>query len=78
VLSRTLTALSNAVSVTTQHIASTADPRHSPGWRLVRDLVHNPLWLFGWVALGGAFRELARIEQVVGGDADPGQQAHSP
>jgi drug/metabolite transporter (DMT)-like permease len=55
VLFALLTALSNAVSVTTQHIASTADPRHSSGWRLVRYLFHNPLWLFGWVALGGAF-----------------------
>jgi drug/metabolite transporter (DMT)-like permease len=55
VLFALLTALSNAVSVTTQHIASTADPRHSKGWQLVRYLFHNPLWLFGWVALGGAF-----------------------
>jgi hypothetical protein len=30
-----LAALSNAVNVTTQHIASTADPRGSSGWRLV-------------------------------------------
>jgi len=50
-----LTALSNAVSVTTQHIASTADPRRSSGWRLVVYLFRNPLWLFGWVALAGAF-----------------------
>ena len=50
-----LTALSNAVSVTTQHIASTADPRRSSGWRLVLYLFRNPLWLFGWVALAGAF-----------------------
>lgn len=50
-----LAALSNAVNVTTQHIASTSDPGHSSGWRLVRYLLRNPLWLFGWVALGGAF-----------------------
>jgi len=49
-----LAALSNAVNVTTQHMASTADPRRS-GWRLVLYLFRSPLWLFGWVALGGAF-----------------------
>ena len=50
-----LTALSNAVSVTTQHIASTAGPRRDSGWRLVLYLFRNPLWLFGWVALAAAF-----------------------
>jgi drug/metabolite transporter (DMT)-like permease len=50
-----LSALSNAVSVATQHVASTADPRRSSGWRLVMYLFRNPLWLFGWVALAGAF-----------------------
>ena len=50
-----LAALSNAVNVTTQHIASTADPRGSSGWRLVVYLARSPLWLFGWVALAGAF-----------------------
>jgi len=50
-----LAALSNAASVSTQHIASTAGPRRSSGWRVVRYLFHNPLWLFGWVALAGAF-----------------------
>jgi drug/metabolite transporter (DMT)-like permease len=50
-----LTALSNAVSVATQHIASTAGPGRPAGWRLVRYLFHSPLWLFGWVALGAAF-----------------------
>jgi drug/metabolite transporter (DMT)-like permease len=50
-----LTALSNAVSVTAQHIASTADPRRSSGWRLVLYLFRNPLWLFGWAALAGSF-----------------------
>jgi drug/metabolite transporter (DMT)-like permease len=50
-----LAALSNAVNVTTQHIASTSDPSRSSGTRLVRYLFHNPLWLFGWVALAAAF-----------------------
>jgi drug/metabolite transporter (DMT)-like permease len=50
-----LAALCNAVNEATQHIASTADPRRSSGWRLVLYLFHNPLWLFGWVALAGAF-----------------------
>ncbi len=55
VLFALLAALSNAVNVTTQHIASTADPRRSSGWRLVRYLFRNPLWLFGWAALAAAF-----------------------
>jgi drug/metabolite transporter (DMT)-like permease len=50
-----LAALCNAVNEATQHIASTADPRRSSGWRLVQYLFRNPLWLFGWVALIGAF-----------------------
>jgi hypothetical protein len=50
-----LAALCNALNVVTQHIASTADPRRSSGWRLVVYLFRNPLWLFGWVALAGAF-----------------------
>ncbi len=50
-----LAALSNAVNVTTQHIASTGDTRGSSGWRLVLYLFRSPLWLFGWVALAGAF-----------------------
>jgi hypothetical protein len=50
-----LTALSNAASVATQHVASTAYPRRSKGWRLVVYLFRNPLWLFGWVALAAAF-----------------------
>ena len=50
-----LAALSNAVNEATQHIASTAAPRRSSGWRLVLYLFRNPLWLFGWVALAGAF-----------------------
>jgi drug/metabolite transporter (DMT)-like permease len=50
-----LAALSNAVNEATQHIASTTAPGRPSGWRLVVFLFHNPLWLFGWVALIGAF-----------------------
>ena len=50
-----LAALSNAVNEATQHIASTAAPRRSSGWRLVLYLFRNPMWLFGWVALAAAF-----------------------
>jgi drug/metabolite transporter (DMT)-like permease len=55
VLFALLAALCNAVNEAAQHVASTADPRRSSGWRLVLYLFHNPLWLFGWVALVGAF-----------------------
>ena len=48
-------AFSNALNMITQHIASISDPGHSKGWRFVRYLVSNPLWLFGWVALAGSF-----------------------
>jgi drug/metabolite transporter (DMT)-like permease len=50
-----LAAFSNALNVVTQHVASIGDPQHSKGWRFVRYLLHNPLWLFGWVALAAAF-----------------------
>ena len=50
-----LAALSNAVNEATQHVASTAAPRRSTGWRLVVYLFRNPLWLLGWVALAAAF-----------------------
>jgi len=50
-----LAALCNALNVTTQHIASTGDPKKSTGWRLVAYLLSSPLWLLGWVALAGAF-----------------------
>jgi drug/metabolite transporter (DMT)-like permease len=50
-----LAAVSNAVNEATQHVASRAAPRRSSGWRLVVYLFRNPLWLFGWVALAGAF-----------------------
>src|SRR5271165_4173132 len=48
-------AFCNALNLVMQHIASTGDPGHSKGWRFVRYLVSNPLWLLGWVALAGAF-----------------------
>jgi len=50
-----LAALANAVSAVTQHVASTSDTKGITGWRFVRYLAKNPLWLFGWVALLGAF-----------------------
>lgn len=50
-----IAAFCNAVNEATQHIASTASPRRSSGWQLVVYLFRNPLWLFGWVALIGAF-----------------------
>ena len=50
-----LAALCNALNVTTQHIASTSDPKKSSGWHLVAYLFSSPLWLLGWVALAGAF-----------------------
>jgi hypothetical protein len=37
-----LAALANAVNEATQHIASTAAPRRSSGWRLVLYLFRNP------------------------------------
>ena len=48
-------AFSNALNMVTQHRASIGDPGQSKGWRFVRYLVSNPLWLFGWVALAGSF-----------------------
>ena len=50
-----LAALSNAVNEATQHVASIAAPRRTSGWRLMVYLFRNPLWLFGWAALAGAF-----------------------
>jgi hypothetical protein len=50
-----LAAFCNALNLVTQHVASIGDPRQRKGWRFVRYLVTNPLWLFGWVALAGAF-----------------------
>ena len=50
-----LAAFLNAVSTITQHVASTRDSKGLKGWRFVRALVGNPLWLLGWAALLGAF-----------------------
>ena len=46
-------AFSNTLNMITQHVASISDPGHTKGWRFVRYLASNPLWLFGWVALAG-------------------------
>ncbi len=50
-----LTAFANALNVVAQHKASISAPKRSKGWRFVLYLFRNPLWLFGWVALAGAF-----------------------
>ncbi|HEY4701951.1 MAG TPA: hypothetical protein VIH64_08685, partial [Streptosporangiaceae bacterium] len=50
-----LAALSNAISVTTRHVASVADPHRSAGWRLIIYLLRNPVWLLGWAAQAAAF-----------------------
>jgi len=50
-----LAALSNAVSVTTRHVASVGDPHRSAGWRLIVYLLRNPVWLLGWAAQAAAF-----------------------
>ena len=55
VLFALLAAFSNALNVVMQHVASIGDPGHSKGWRFVRYLLSNPLWLLGWVALAAAF-----------------------
>jgi hypothetical protein len=55
VLFALLTAFANALNVVTQHRASISAPKRFKGWRFVLYLFRNPLWLFGWVALAGAF-----------------------
>jgi len=56
-----LTAVTNAIAVTTQHIASTRKQDHASNWRLTIFLFRQPLWLLGWVALFGSliFQALA-------------------
>jgi len=56
-----LTALANALAVMSQHMASTMSVAPEPWWRLVWRLVRHPLWLLGWLALGGSllFQALA-------------------
>ncbi len=48
-------AFCNALNLVMQHIASIGDSGHAKGWRFVRYLLSNPLWLLGWIALAGAF-----------------------
>jgi hypothetical protein len=56
-----LTALANGLGVTAQHIASTSSTHHERGWRFVVFLFRHPLWLVGWLAMGGSllFQSLA-------------------
>ena len=56
-----LTALANGLGVTAQHIASTSATHHERGWRFVVFLFRHPLWLVGWLAMGGSllFQSLA-------------------
>jgi drug/metabolite transporter (DMT)-like permease len=54
VFSALLAALSNAINVVTQHIASTDTP-DLHGWKLVVHLFKSPLWLLGWLAIVAAF-----------------------
>jgi hypothetical protein len=56
-----LTALANALALTTQHIASTRKMDHSSTWQFARFLFRQPLWLVGWLALVGSliFQALA-------------------
>jgi hypothetical protein len=56
-----LTALANGLGVTAQHIASTSSTQHERGWRFVKFLFRHPLWLVGWLAMGGSlvFQSLA-------------------
>lgn len=55
------TALSNAIAVATQHVASTRSGQRLKARALAMHLVRQPLWLFGWVALSGSlvFQALA-------------------
>ncbi len=48
-------AFSNAVNLMTQHSASVGAPKRDKLWKLIRYLLHQPLWLLGWVAAVGAF-----------------------
>jgi drug/metabolite transporter (DMT)-like permease len=48
-------AISNAVNLLAQHLASVAAPRREQGWRLALYLVRNPLWLLGGAAAVGSY-----------------------
>lgn len=56
-----ITALSNALALTTQHIASRRSNESLRGWKLWWHLAHQPLWFVGWLALAGSlvFQSLA-------------------
>ena len=56
-----LTAVVNAIALATQHIASSRVPSAGRGWRFVLDLLRQPLWLLGALALLGSlvFQSLA-------------------
>ncbi len=47
-----LTALSNAVAVMFQHVATTAGDHRGAAW--VRHVVRHPLWLLGWAGMLGS------------------------
>lgn len=48
-------AFASALTVVTQHVASTAAPVDVKGWRLALYLIRNPLWLFGVLATIASF-----------------------
>jgi drug/metabolite transporter (DMT)-like permease len=48
-------AMSSALTVVTQHVASRAAPPQVKGWRLGLYLVRSPLWLIGVLAIVGSF-----------------------
>jgi hypothetical protein len=48
-------ALSNAVTIIAQHLASVTAPRREKGWRLVVYLMRQPMWMLGWVGAVAAF-----------------------
>jgi len=50
-----LAAFCNALSVVTQHFASTSAPSGLGWWRLAWRVVRNPMWLIGAAALLGGF-----------------------
>ncbi len=56
-----LTAFTNALALTAQHIASTRQQHHDNAWRLFLFLLRQPLWFLGWLALCGSlvFQALA-------------------
>jgi len=56
-----LTALANGLGVTAQHLASTSSTTLDRGWRFIMFLARHPLWLVGWIAMGGSllFQSLA-------------------